>query len=372
MLRLRVSDLIASRGKKQEEVSAGFVPGFRYLQYKSGKHRWLLRYIDPKSKKRDVHMLGGGTMALAVAEAVKVRALLAEGRSPLEGRITVGRYFDEYYRPWVEAKLASALDSVARFNMYIRPVIGDAILADLRLPVLKALIAKLPDRLAASTKRHVAAVVKAMLRRAHEDGFVDVNLGTGIRLEKPHNARDRRASWAEIRAIYDAIKLEQQPSLPGLLIRLLFSTAMRSGEARALKFEDIDIEKKCLMLRRTKNGKPREVKLNSEALAVIVELQQFKKGEYLFPGCGGKIMERPTKAWNRILKRAGLQDNPLTLHDIRGSALSIGVNAGVGMFDLATLAGHSNIQTTYDYYLKSDDAASRRTSELLASSLPTY
>lgn len=369
-LRQRAADLITSRGGKQAEVAVGLVAGLKFLLYRTGKHRWLLRYIDPKTKTKTVRVLGDGLMAHAVAEAVKVKELISTGRSPRETRIKVGDFFDEHYRGWAEAKLASASDSISRFNRYVRPEIGNVVLADLKLPALLGLIAKLPDRLSATTKNHVAAVVKAVFRRAHEMGFIEVNPASGIRLKKVHNARGRVASKSEIQAIYDAIKFERQPSLVGLFIRLLFCTAMRSGEARRAKFEDIDAEKAYLILRHTKNGRDRAIKLNDEALSVIAKLQMLRTTDYLFPGLGGKIMGRPTTAWNRILQRAGVEG--LTLHDIRRSSLSLGINAGATVFEMAKFAGHASMQTTYDHYLKPDDRASQRASELIQSGLPKY
>jgi integrase len=369
-LRRRAEDLITSRGCKQAEVSVGLVAGLKYLLYRTGKHRWLLRYIDPKTKRKTVRVLGDGLMAHAVVEAMKVKELISAGRSPRETRITVGEFFDEHYRLWAEAKLASASDSISRFNRYVRPAIGCAVLAELKLPDMLGLIAKLPDRLSATTRNHVAAVVKAVFRRAHELGFIEVNAASGIRLKKIHNARSRVASRFEIQAIYDAIKLERQPSLVGLFIRLLFSTAMRSGEARKVKFEDINAETACLVLQQTKNGRDRTIKLNNEALNVIAELQKLRTGEHLFPGLGGRMMGRPTSAWNRILQRARVEG--LTLHDIRRSSLSLGINAGATVFEMATFAGHASMQTTYDHYLRPDDRASQRASELIQSGLPTY
>ena len=367
-LRQRAENLIAMRRVKQVEIAAGVVPGLRYLLYSTGKHRWVLRYRDPKSKGKTCLTVGSGSLAQAVAEAVKIKELIEIGQSPTETRISLEDFFDSHYRPWAEKQLVSAADNVARFNKYIRPEIGHLMIADLKLPRLKKLISDLPDRLAPATKNRVAAVVKAVLRLAHETGFVEDNPARGLRLTKTQNARNRVASYAEIRAIFDSIKQEAQPSLTGLFIRFLFFTSARSGEARKAKFEDLDGNR--LILRKTKSGKDRVIELNQGAQLVIAELRELRTGDYLFPGCGGKIMERPTNAWNRILKRAGVDG--LTLHDARRSGLSIGVNAGVSMFDLATLAGHANVQTTYDHYLRADDGALRRASSLIQNGLPAY
>lgn len=356
------------RRVKQVEIAAGVVPGLRYVLYSTGAHRWVLRYRDPKSKGKTCLTLGSGSLAQAIAEAMKIKELIEFGQTPSEARISLEDFFDSRYRPWAEKQLVSAADSIARFNRYIRPEIGHLVIADLKLPRLRKLISDLPERLSPATKNRVAAVVKAVLRLAHETGFVDDNPARGLRLMKTKNARNRVATYAEIRAIFDSIKQEAQPSLAGLFIRFLFFTSARSGEARKAKFEDLDGTR--LVLRKTKNGNDRVIELNEGAQLVIAELRKLRIGDYLFPGRGGKMMERPTNAWNRILKRAGVDG--LTLHDARRSGLSIGVNAGVSMFDLATLAGHTNVQTTYDHYLMADDNALRRASKLIQNGLPAY
>lgn len=368
-LRRRAENLLTSRALVQVEVSSGLMPNLKYLLYSTGEHSWVYRYRDPKSKKKTCRTLDSGSMAQAIAEAVKIKELIKAGHSPSEARITLAEYFDSHYRAWAEKHLTSAADSVARFDSYIRPGIGHLAIADLTLPRLRKLVSELPDRLAPATKNKVAAVVKAVIRQAHENGFVVENSAHGLRINKTDNARDRVASSSEIRAIFDSIKQEPQPSLAGLFIRFLFYTACRSGEARSAKFDDI--EGNTLTLRKTKSGKDRVVDLNEGAQTVITELRKLRTGDYLFPGCGERIMERPTKAWNRILIRAGIRE-PLTLHDIRRSSLSIGVNGGGSMFEMATLAGHASIQTTYDHYLKADDRALRRASRLIQDGLPAY
>jgi integrase len=356
------------RRVKQVEIAAGVVPGLRYLLYSTGKHRWVLRYRDPKSRGKTCLTIGSGSLAQATAEAVKIKELIEAGQSPSEARISLEDFFDSHYRPWAEKHLVSAADSVARFNKYIRSDIGHLVIADLKLPRLRKLISDLPDRLSPATRNRVAAVIKSVLRLAHETGLIDDNPARGLRLTKTQNARTRVATYEEIRAIFNSIKQEVQPSLAGLFIRFLLFTSVRSGEARKAKFEDLDGTR--LTLRKTKNGKDRVIELNRGAQLVVAELRNLKSGEYLFPGRDGKMMERPTSAWNRILKRAGVEG--LTFHDARRSGLTIGVNAGVSMFDLATLAGHSNVQTTYDHYLRADDQALRRASELIQNGLPSY
>jgi integrase len=367
-LRQRAENLIAMRRVKQVEIAAGVIPGLRYLLYSTGQHRWVLRYRDPKSKGKTCLTIGSGSLAQAIAEAVKIKELIEVGQSPSEARISLENFFDYHYRPWAEKQLVSAADSVARFNKYIRPAIGHLVIADLKLPRLRKLISDLPDRLSPATKNRVAAVVKAVLRLAHETGFVDDNPARGLRLTKTQNARNRVATYAEIRAIFDSIKQEAQPSLPGLFVRFLFFTSARSGEVRKAKFDDLDGSR--LILRKTKNGNDRVIELNDGAQLVIAELRKLRTCDYLFPGSGEKVMARPSAWWKRILMRAKVEG--LTLHDARRSGLSIGVNAGVSMFDLATLAGHTNVQTTYDHYFRADDGALRRASELIQNGLPSY
>jgi len=326
-LRRAVLDKVAALNVKQAEIAVGIVPGLRIVGYRTGTIDWGLRCRDPTTKKKVRIGLGDGPMAGAVADAFKILALVQSGQSPRVGRIWVANFFDEQIYPWALRERASAKDYKGRFNNHVRHVIGSRPIADVQSGELLRLIEGLPPHLSVASRNRVCALIKTIFRRAHDTGLIDRNPATTLRMKQENNERRRIASDAEIKAVYAAIDAEPQPSYPGLLVRLLLSCGLRTGEALKAQFDDISPDGCFLIIRRGKNGKSRQVPLAAEAQSVLQELHTHRRNEFLFPGRDGGHMSRPTRAYNRILKRAAIEG--LSLHDLRRTACSIVVNAGV-------------------------------------------
>ena len=69
---------------------------------------------------------------------------------------------------------------------------------------------------------------------------------------------------------------------------------------------------------------------------------------WIFPGPGktGHLVE-PKKGWQRLLRRAGIED--LRLHDLRRSLASFQIDAGVSLAVIGKGLGHHSQQTTAVY-----------------------
>jgi|GEM_PF-1480078 len=347
-LRRAVLDKVAALKVKQAEIAVGIVPGLRIVGYKGGNIDWGIRCRDPTTKKKVRISVGDGTIAGAVADAFKVLALVQSGQSPRVGRISVAKFFDEQVYPWAQRERASAKDYKGRFNNHVRHVIGSRPIGDVLPGELLRLIEGLPPHLSTASRNRVCALIKTIFRRAHETGLIDRNPATTLRMKQENNERRRIASDAEIKAVYAAIDAEPQPSYPGLLVRLLLSCGLRIGEALKARFDDISPDGCFLNIHRAKNGKSRQVPLSAEAQSVLGALHTYRRGEFLFPGRAGRHMSRPTQAYNRILKRAGIEG--LSFHDWRRTACSIVVNAGVPVLDASRFLGHSSINVTAARY----------------------
>lgn len=347
-LKRAVLDKLAALKAKQAEIAVGIVPGLRIVAYKGGNMGWGIRCRDPTTKQKVRISVGDGTMASAIADAFKVLALVESGQSPRIGRIWVAKFFDEQIYPWALRERASAKDYKSRFNNHVRHVIGSRPIADVQSGELQRLIEGLPPHLSVASRNRVCALIKTIFRRAHDTGLIDRNPATTLRMKQENNERRRIASDAEIKAVYAAINAEPQPFYPGLLVRLLLSCGLRIGEALKARFDDISPDGCFLIIRRGKNGKSRQVPLSAEAQSVLQELQTYRRNEFLFPGRDGGHMSRPTQAYKRVLKRAGIED--LSFHDWRRTACSIVVNAGVPVLDASRFLGHSSINVTAARY----------------------
>ena len=180
------------------------------------------------------------------------------------------------------------------------------------------------------------------------------------KLEENHDVGRALSPEEETRMLTDAAHDEsskRNPSLyPFLCIEL--STGMRSGEAKTLRWLNIDLDSSVLVVGRSKTnaGKGRQIPFNSDLRKVIEDHRRWyvrKIGEpkpewYVFPGRQGKgTNPRPldptrpvgdiTSAWETLRERCGVR---CRLHDLRHTAATKMAESGVPESTMLALMGH--------------------------------
>jgi len=130
-------------------------------------------------------------------------------------------------------------------------------------------------------------------------------------------------------------------------IRILELTGLRKSSALALTWEQIDYETEIISIENVKKNRTFIFPLTKEILSLLEEMGIKKEGKVFAYSKDG------LKFWDRVQKRLGLQKK-YGLHQIRKTFISKLANSGVSLYDVATLADHRNIQTTFKYYAKSN------------------
>jgi len=138
------------------------------------------------------------------------------------------------------------------------------------------------------------------------------------------------------------------PHLRPIVITGLY-TAMRRAEILSLKWGQVDLGKRAIRVERTKSGKPRIIPINSILLVELSRLKQANgKSEHVFlDPASGKPMKDVKTAFRSACRRAGIRD--VRFHDLRHSAASRMVEAGVDLVTGSKILGHSTIQMTMRY-----------------------
>lgn len=339
----------AGSSAKQCEVPVSLAPNMFIVGY-ANSASWVSRHKDSITGKwtaKTVGKVADTTLAEAMARVAILREGLAAGRSPKDAMLTVARFFDERVYPTsLESKL-SAKDDWSRFNCHIRDVIGHVLVQAAREYHIASCIDKMPSHLAIATKNRVGALLKTIFGHAINVGLIDKNPAARLKLKREHNARQRVLDASEIRAVTAPDESDTSP-LPRLLNRFLLSTAVRLNEALTAKFSDLNLDTRFFHLRTSKNKKPRAVPLSPEALDVIRTLTELRRNEFLFPGRLGGHMARPSGALKRMQEKNGVKG--FCFHDMRRTACSIVVNAGIPLLDASRLLGHSNTAVTQTHY----------------------
>lgn len=130
------------------------------------------------------------------------------------------------------------------------------------------------------------------------------------------------------------------------LFLALYHAGLRSSEARALKWTDVDVAKGWLRVANGKGmgeGKARIVPLSSR---LSESLQEHRKtsGEVFVWGNIGSFKT----AWNASKRRAGI-DTKLTPHTLRHAFASHNLEHGTDLKSVQDMLGHEDIQTTQIY-----------------------
>ena len=125
-------------------------------------------------------------------------------------------------------------------------------------------------------------------------------------------------------------------------------TGTRRQEALSARWSDINLELGQWWLPQTKSGRGRYVTLSEEAKELLLSLPSRTSGGYVLPGrIQGKALHNPRRAFDRLLKAAGIEH--LRIHDLRHSFASLAVNAGATLYEVQDLLGHSSAQMTQRY-----------------------
>lgn len=143
---------------------------------------------------------------------------------------------------------------------------------------------------------------------------------------------------------------------------LLYWTGMRIGELLALTYEDIDLEKRCIMINKSYqrlNGKdmitpPKTPKSNRKISIppfLVEELNEYCS--MLYGITANERMFRFTKSFMehemvRGIKETGVRR--IRLHDLRHSHASLLVEMGFQPLAIAERLGHEKIETTLNTY----------------------
>jgi integrase/recombinase XerD len=163
----------------------------------------------------------------------------------------------------------------------------------------------------------------------------------------------------QLRAILDTFPVNKASDIMAkAILELGYSAALRPGEIRRLKIEDIDFANQILFIEQSKGKKDRTVPAGKTALTWIrryireVRPNHLKEpaGRNVFIGMrsGKTLTDRAfTEFVAYRLKRAGLKR--ITLHQLRSSAATHMVDAGMNIGFVQQILGHTRLDTTQIY-----------------------
>ncbi len=193
-----------------------------------------------------------------------------------------------------------------------------------------------------ATVNRQLALLKHMLTKAVDWGYLKENPSRSVKLLKEPPGRIRFLSLEERRLLLD----ECEGILKDIVLTAL-ETGMRNGEIQNLFWSDVDLERRTITVIRTKNNESRILPISNRLLPSLEQLYIQRQGIRVFSKQDGTPYGNWRKAYEQALKRTGIKD--FRFHDLRHTFASYLVMAGVDIRTVQVLMGHKTIQMTMRY-----------------------
>ena len=361
--------------------------------------RWEGRYTaghDPETGKAIYKNVLGRSQA-EVKE--KLKQAIGEAQAldiTKAGKYTVGEWMEVWFQDYAKIKVRPSSHQTYQgyIHNHIRPNIGDISLEKLTSLDLQKFYKKLlaqgrvdrveakgqPKGLSAKTVRNIHQILSSALKLAQEQRLIHSNPAEGCALPRVEHQEMKTLTTVQLASFFR----EARESGVFELYYLELATGLRRGELLGLKWEDVDLARGDLRVRRqvsringevveaplkTKNAY-RTLPLAEDTVGVLKE-QRKKVGNspWVFPSpSGGPISpDSVLHMLHRVLKRAGLPK--VRFHDLRHTFATLALQNGVDVKTVSGMLGHFSAGFTLDTYAHITSAAQRQAAQTMGSVL---
>ncbi|MYS05200.1 tyrosine-type recombinase/integrase [Streptomyces sp. SID6041] len=283
----------------------------------------------------------------------------------------------EWLAYWLESvveprrKLSTYDKYEAHVRLYLSPMLGTKRLESLGVPDVRRFLLQLEKKTTAATAKESHRVLRTALSAACREELIVRNVA---KLVEPPRAAARDLSPWSLDETLDFLAVARRDPLYAAFV-LAIAMGLRRGEIVGLRWNDIDLENRVLLVRQqvqrrrgvlyndeTKGRRSRAIPLPAMCLAPLRWHRMRQKATYEAAGtewtATGYVFAtrtgRPVEPRNvhrsfvRVSEAAGLR--PIRLHDARHGCATLLTAAGVAPRVVMEILGHSQISLTMDVY----------------------
>ena len=297
------------------------------------------------------------------------------GRETDGAKLRLNQYLDRWLET-AEMRLRERTfeDYQYLLNKHVRPRLGERRLAAISPLDIQAIYKQMLDRkLSARTVHYAHTVLGSALRQAVKWQLLEQSPAAGVQLPRVHRTELKVLDLEQSRVFLKTAV----PTYYGTLFAVAVTTGMRPSEYLALKWSDVNFERGTVSVSRTltkswrgwafnetKRARSRRViRLQSWIVRLLEQLRIDRAGktpqfaewpdaaELVFKTTKGTPVAQGylvTKCFKPLLKQAGLPN--IRLYDLRHTAATLGLFAGVPPKVVSEQLGHSNAAFTLAVY----------------------
>jgi integrase len=354
-------------------------PGVYYIERYS--NRWnkieniyYIRYrLDEKSIEEKAGKQFDDAMTPAKANRVRLEKIsrkempnrIARRVRDTEKKWTLGKVWESYKDSRNSPDNFQRAESV--FEKHIKPIFGDMLVGEIDTEMIDKFRKNKLENYEPATVVAMLARVRSLLNFAQQRGYLQT-VNVTFKLPKIDNVKTEDLSDDQIKSLIEAMNEDPDQNVADIM-RIALFTGMRRGEILNLVWDDIDFEKKFILIRSPKGGVSTSVPMNSKAEDVLRK-REGGKSSYVFPGRFGGKRKEFRKSMNRIKEKAKLPKDFRPLHGLRHVFASYLASSGqVDLYTLQKLLTHKSPQMTQRYAHLRDEAL-KKASEVMANIEP--
>lgn len=281
-----------------------------------------------------------------------------------------GMTFQSFAKLWLETrpsdwKLSTfrsyeqmvRLHLVPRFNTMLISSIGVEEVQ--RYKTAKMASPKNGRGLKAKTVTNHLGALSSLMQDAVEWGYIPWNPVRRVKMPRPEPDDGKPKAWSldEARRFMDHVQREEPFWLP--LYLFTAGVGLRTGEAAALTWADIDLEERVVHIRRSlyrgkedipKGKRVRTDPLPVELVSLMIDHRERSTGKRVFTARDGRELttDRIKSTYHRCIRSSGVPRIPF--HGLRHTYVTLlSVHVGAPQRVVQRLAGHADIRTTERY-----------------------
>lgn len=267
------------------------------------------------------------TLAEARETALANRRAVAQGRDPRRKPETVPSLAEAaeqviaMHEPTWKHPAREARIWRSTFRDYVLPLLGEKSVSEITPADVLAVLTPI-WQVKQETARRVRRRMRAVMRWCIAQGYRGDNpAGDVIGQALPRHKGPRRhypaLPYTNVAAALRTVKASKAYKVTHLCFEFLVLCAVRSGEARLARWEEIDFEAATWTIpaERMKSGRPHRVPLSERALELLAEAREIDDGSSLvFPSANGRTLSDVTLS--KLIKQLGI---PAVPHGFRSS-----------------------------------------------------
>jgi site-specific recombinase XerD len=312
-----------------------------------GSGEWWIRYVDASGRFRR-EKAGSKSTAISLVRKRKTNAL--EGKKLPEKLRRATVTFADVARDalaYSKAHKRTYSDDLARMERilgWFRDRAADSIAPQEIERHFEQCIED--EKWAPSTVNHYRSLLSLIYRLAIRDGKATSNPARATRHRREDNSRVRYLTPEEETKLRTEMESRWAGHFPELDLAL--HTGLRLSEMYGLDWQDVDLARCLILIRRGKNGESRYARLNSIALKALTELRKRGDGTgAVVRNLEGEPLAGPRYWFEKAIQKAGIAN--FHWHDLRHTFASRLTMAGVGLRATQDALGHKSVAMTVRY-----------------------